>query len=92
MDDFIKTLIRGAKSCSIKSFLVVILSQKYSQKAAEEPISEARWLQKNLFQKQVDGDFTMKKSSVKPRRSIVQAGENTWTDTGEQKGILKLQK
>lgn len=89
MDEFIKTLSEEQKQALLRA----LSGGDFKTEVPDEPlnthppfIDDSRWLHEEPVSKAVDGDFSMKKN-IKPRRSIVQAGENTWVDEGEDRHI-----
>lgn len=82
MDDFIRTLSEEQKQALLRA----LSGGDFKPEVSEDTEDSARWLHEEPVSKAVDGDFSMKKN-IKPRRSIVQAGENTWVDEGEDRHI-----
>jgi hypothetical protein len=83
MDEFIKTLTEEQKQALLKA----LSGGSFEPEVSDKPVTDdARWLHEEPVSEAVDGDFSMKKN-IKPRRSIVQAGENTWVDEGEDRHI-----
>lgn len=81
MDEFIRTLSEEQKQALLKA----LSGGDFKPEVSEDTEDSARWLHEEPVSKAVDGDFSMKKN-IKPRRSIVQAGKNTWVDEGDCRG------
>ena len=81
MDNFIQTLTAEQKAALIKAL---------SDDGSPAPEVESRWQHEEPISEAVDGDFTMNKNREqenKNKRRPVQAGENTWEDTGEHSDV-----
>ena len=89
MDEFIKTLTEEQRRALLKA----LSGGSFEPETPDEPLNThppfidgTRWQHEEPISKAVDGDFSMKKGT-RPRRSSVQAGENTWVDEGEDRHI-----
>ena len=86
MDNFIQTLSDEQRAALLKALTGDDFKPEVPDKPAHPPAADSdRWLHEEPISKAVDGDFAMNKN-IKPRRSIVQAGKNTWVDEGDCRG------